>query len=262
MLKIIFLLFLNLTSYAQEGEFHLFMKNFRGREVHVYLPQGYMDQSNSYPVLYMHDGQNLYDPSRAYNGQTWRAKETLNNLIRLKLIRPLIVVAIDNTQNRINEYTHDTDDEGRGGEANFYLNALVHELHPLIKKYLRILPGPENTGILGSSLGGLVSLYAGVSYPQIFGLVGALSPSLWWNEKSIYKIIDNANKLPNKLYMDSGTAGGERPRDVIELYSNLKDRYSSDSIYYWIKEGDDHSERAWANRFRVSLTYLFKPSKE
>ena len=99
------ILFILITSNAfAAGKFHLFMKDFKGREVWVYLPDNYEKTSERYPVLYAHDGQNLFDPNRAYQGQTWNAERTLNHLIQRKLIRPIVMVAIDNTSNRMNDY--------------------------------------------------------------------------------------------------------------------------------------------------------------
>jgi predicted alpha/beta superfamily hydrolase len=251
-----FLLFIS-SAFAHEGAFHLFSQELKGRKIHVYLPEEYDSGKKNYPVLYMHDGQNLYDSTRAFNGQTWNAQETLNKLILNKIIRPLIVVAIDNTSHRISDYTHDVDQLGRGGHGDEYLEFVVHELHPLIKKYLRISSGQSNTGILGSSLGGLISLYAGTKFPHVFGLIGAMSPSIWWNSGSILEIMNSASKLPTRLYLDSGTIGGENPDDVKKLYYLLRNRFASDSLLMVIKNGDDHSERAWSGRFDRALIHLF-----
>jgi pullulanase len=248
-------LLLLVVSFSAWADFRPVLKNWYGKEVHVYLPKDYSAGKSNYPVLFMHDGQNLYDPSRAYLGQTWRAEATLNELIERKIIKPIIVVAIDNSPARMDEYTHDRD-EGRGGNADAYLDQIVHELRPLILKNFRVSSSPQKTGIMGSSLGGLVSLYAGVKYPEVFGLVGALSPSIWWNNKSILAIYKSSTRLPSKIYLDSGTVGGESPEDIHLLRDVLNERGSSPYIY--VQDGASHSEKYWAERLPLALHYLFQ----
>jgi predicted alpha/beta superfamily hydrolase len=246
---VLFILLLSNSAFAL-GKFHLFMKDFKGREVWAYLPDGYETSKDRYPVLYSHDGQNLFDPERAYLGQTWHAEETLNSLIREKKIKPIIVIAIDNTSNRMNDYTPDFDpEEGHGGEADQYLNLVTHELMPKINQYLRT---NGVNGLMGSSLGGLVSLYASGRYP--FTHIAALSPSIWWNQESIIGLI----KAPQRLYIDSGTTGGERPDDVLKLSRTLN---MGARLKVVISEGDNHSEQAWAKRLPQALIHLFGPSK-
>ena len=263
MVRFLFLtLFLSLSAFADEGKFHVFLKDFYGSEVHVFLPPDYEKSETRYPVLYMHDGQNLYDPTRAYLGQTWNAEITLNQLIQKKQMLPLIVVAIDNTRNRMNDYTYDVDPGvGQGGEADRYLQRLIFDLKPYVDRQLRTLRERKFTGIMGSSLGGLVSLYAGVRYAETFGLVGALSPSIWWNQKSIKGLMASSGVLPLKLYLDSGTEGGERPQDVDELAGMLSPRLSPEKLRKVIGEGDNHSENAWAKRLPYALIHLYGRQK-
>lgn len=252
------------TAWARDGKFHLFMKNLNGREIHVYLPGEYDSSSRKYPVIYVQDGQNLFDPLRAYMGQTWNALNTLNTLIRSKQIRPLIVVAIDNTFDRMSEYTHDFDSViGHGGGAAEYMNVLKNDIMPLVEKHLRVEKGRASTGLMGSSLGGLVSLYGSVHSHENFGLVAALSPSIWWNNKSIAGVMTSSEILPLKLYIDSGTDGGEKPEDVRALESLLKNRFKNGQLQVVIKQGDNHSEKAWAARLPLALIHLFgiKPTR-
>lgn len=246
-MKVLVALFVLLSSHVfAAGKFHLFMRDLKGRQVWVYLPDGYEKSNVRYPVLYAHDGQNLFDPERAYMGQIWHAEETLNVLIEKKWIRPIIMVGIDNSHNRMNDYTHDYDaEEGRGGEAEIYLNLIMHELKPRIDQYLRT---NGTNGLLGSSLGGLVSLYASTKYP--FTHIAALSPSIWWNNESIIPLM----KPVERLYLDSGTRGGERPQDVQKLAKSLN---MGSRLKVVIGEGDDHSEKAWAKRLPHALIHLF-----
>lgn len=247
----LFFFFLLLSTQAfAAGKFHLFMKDFNGREVWAYLPDGYDKSHDRYPALYAHDGQNLFDPNRAYLGQTWRAEETLNDLISRKLIRPIVVIAIDNTSNRMNDYTPDFDpDENQGGGADQYLGLITSELKPKVDQYIRT---NGINGLIGSSLGGLVSLYGTSRYP--FTHIAALSPSIWWNHQSIFQLMIE----PDRLYLDSGTVGGERPQDVLFLGRKLK---MGNRLKVVIGEGDDHSEKAWAKRLPKALIHLFGPSK-
>ena len=146
----------------------------------VYLPPGYVeDTGRTYPVLYMHDGQNLFDPATAFGGNEWRLDDTAEELIERGAIEPLIIVGIYNTgEQRIHEYTPTTDPKLGGGKADLYGKMLVEEVKPFIEKTYRTLPGPENTGMGGSSLGGLVTLHLGIQYPQVFGKLAVLSPSV------------------------------------------------------------------------------------
>lgn len=247
---LILLFFLSRQAFAA-GKFHLFMKDFKGRQVWAYLPDGYEKSAERYPVLYAHDGQNLFDPERAYLGQTWHAEETLNDLIDRKLIRPIVVIAIDNTSNRINDYTPDRDPgENSGGGADHYLDLITNELKPKVEQYIRT---NGVNGLLGSSLGGLVSLYASSRYP--FTHIAALSPSIWWNDRSIIGLL----RAPERLYIDSGTVGGERPQDILRLSQSVN---MGSHLKVVISEGDNHSEKAWARRLPQALIHLFGPSKK
>lgn len=255
-----FVLFLSFSALAQ-GEFRLFKKGMThgslnySRDVYVYLPDGYHHQNQSYPVLYMQDGQNLFDPMRAYLGQTWNALATLNELIAKKLIAPVIVVAIDNTPARMDEYIPE-----KNGDA--YLDFIMHGLRPQIDQHYRTMKGPRHTGIMGSSLGGLISLYAGIRESNVFGLVGALSPSIWWNERSILDQYQSSRDLPIKVYLDSGSIGGEKPEDVLALTHLLAARgfRHTHNLLVYIQDGADHREYYWAQRFPVALKFLFPPS--
>lgn len=248
---------LTFPVYAK-GSFQLYLKSTtasssqHSRDVYVYLPEGYKKSTGRFPVLYMQDGQNLFDPTRAFQGQTWRVDEILNKLIAKKLIAPLIVVAIDNTPDRLDEYIF----EKRGEE---YLDFIKDSLKPQIDHSFKTLSGPESTGILGSSLGGLISLHAGIKLPGTFGLVGALSPSIWWNNKSVINSYRTSPYLPLKIYLDSGTIGGEEPQNVWALGGVLQNRdlRLGDNLLIYIQENADHSEYWWSDRFPVAIQFLF-----
>lgn len=262
---VLFLGLLPLSS-ALAGRFHLYLSNVRvsssahPRDIYVYLPTDYRKNAEAlYPVLYMHDGQNLFDPSRAYMGQTWQVEESLNRLIAEGTLPPIIVVAIDNTPDRISEYTHDEDPNYPGGGwARSYLRFLARDLKPKIDRDFRTRDEREQTGIMGSSLGGLVSLYAGATHSQTFGLIGAMSPSVWWNSRSILETLGRS-PLPLRLYVDSGTKDGERPADAKALVEAMWSLgMNEQDLFLEVQEGAGHSEKWWAQRFPLAVVFLFQ----
>lgn len=151
------------------------------RDIAVYLPPGYgSTRSVRYPVLYMHDGQNLFDAASAFGGVEWGVDETAERLIAAGRIAPLIVVGICNTPDRLLEYTPVADVRHGGGGAESYGRFLIEELKPAIDSTYRTLPDREHTGVAGSSLGGLVSLHLGIAYPEVFSRLGVVSPAVGW----------------------------------------------------------------------------------
>ena len=159
------------------------------RDIIVYLPPGYDESREArYPVLYMHDGQNLFDAATAFLGNEWGLDETAERLIAAAEMQPLIIVGVYNTGNeRVAEYTPIKDKRGRGGRARAYGKLLVKELKPLIDSEFRTLPDTANTALGGSSLGGLVSLYFGLEHPEVFGKLMVMSPSVWWANGAILR---------------------------------------------------------------------------
>jgi predicted alpha/beta superfamily hydrolase len=153
------------------------------RDLIVYVPPGYdTDVNQRYPVLYLHDGQNLFDGATAFvPGQDWRVDDTAQELVIARVIEPLIIVGVYNTgEHRVDEYTPTRDrNQGAGGEAGLYGRMLTEELKPFIDRTYRTLPDPVNTGLGGSSLGGLATLYLGLQHPDVFGKLAVLSPSVW-----------------------------------------------------------------------------------
>jgi predicted alpha/beta superfamily hydrolase len=238
------------------------------RDIVVYLPPGYGDSpEHRYPVLYLHDGQNLFDPETAFLGQEWRADETADALIFSGEIEPLIMVGIYNTgENRINEYTPTGIASGhQGGKACLYAAMIVDELKPFIDSEYRTLDGPENTGMGGSSLGGLVTLYIGLSHPETFGKLAAISPSIWWDRRAILRIAREA-PIPEprpRIWLDIGTAEGNHPGRIVRdarLMRNLllrKGWQAGLDLAYFEDPGAWHSESAWAARLPGVLRFLF-----
>ena len=247
------------------------------RDLVVYLPPDYEESNRRYPVLYLHDGQNLFDPETAYvRGMDWKVDETADQLIRADEIEPLIIVGIFNTGvHRIEEYTPTRDRKLGGGHARLYGRMLVEEIKPFIDERYRTLDGPNNTGLGGSSLGGLATLYLGFTYPEVFGKLAVLSPSVWWDNKAILKIIANSNSqssainirskqrrghLPLKIWLSMGTEESQTGVRDANLLRNalIKQGWrEDDDLHYEVIEGGKHNEAAWAQRVEPVLKYLF-----
>ncbi len=242
------------------------------RDVLVYLPLGYRRSSTRrYPVLYLQDGQNVFDEATAFAHVEWRVDETAQDLIRKKLIEPLIVVAAANLgEERIHEYAPTRgviDDSAKRkkrsrGMGRHYARFLVEELKPFIDREYRTKREPENTGVGGSSLGGLITLAIGLWYPNVFQRLLVMSPSIWWDHQAIVKMVDKLpDKLPLKIWLDTGTnePGWERARTLRDTMVEKGWRLYDDLQYLEV-EGADHSEGAWAARVDPALRFLFPPS--
>ncbi|MCU1322745.1 MAG: alpha/beta hydrolase [Acidobacteriaceae bacterium] len=238
------------------------------RDVMVYLPPQYFSESESdaqrrFPVLYLHDGQNLFDGLTSYvPGRTWRADTTADELAIANMMEPVILVGIANTGlRRMAEYTPTRDFKMGGGEGQSYGRLLIEELKPFIDGAYRTKTGPGDTGLGGSSLGGLISLSLGLEHPEVFGKLAIMSPSLWWGHRSILQFVHGVNPRPDlKIWLDMGTAEGARHlRDADILYKMLvrlgwgpeKD------LRYVTAEGAVHDENAWADRLGEALKFLF-----
>lgn len=241
------------------------------RDVLVYLPPGYRrSRSRRYPVLYLHDGQNVFDASTAFGGVEWGADETAERLVSEKLIEPLIIVAVANTgENRIHEYapTRGRLEEGRRkrsrGLLRQYGRFLINELKPFIDARYRTLSAAEYTGLGGSSLGGLATMVLGLWHPNVFRRLAVMSPSIWWDDEVLYKMvekIDEEARPPLKIWLDTGTnePGWQRAavlRDgLIEKGWRLHD-----DLHYFEDVGAGHSEAAWGHRLDAVLRFLFPP---
>lgn len=249
-----------------------------GRRVWVYLPPGYEDAPDArYPVLYMLDGQNVFDRATSFAGE-WKVDETCEALIAGGAMRPILVVAVDNAgSERLNEYAPWRDasvNGGAGGGGDPHLQAITSVLVPYIDENYRTLPAPENRALAGSSLGGLMALYAAYAHAGTFGLGAALSPSLGWDEQHAMRFVEASRKpAGSRIYMDMGTleAGhiedqdGNGIDDYIELLRALRDVLIEQGFVLGSDlmvvedEGARHHETSWAARLPGMLTFLFPP---
>jgi predicted alpha/beta superfamily hydrolase len=232
------------------------------RRLTVYLPPGYAaDSDRRYPVLYLHDGQNLFDPAAAAFGVAWDAHHTADRLIRAGHLPPLLMVGIDNTPPRLDEYTvHRDPGEKAGGRGLLYARFVAEEVKPFIDDRYRTLSGRETTGVAGSSLGGLISLAIVREHADRFGLCAALSPSLWWAGGRLLREVatDSAWLRGVRLWIDMGTREGgvRRTRTLVRHLEAAGLRAGEHFRYEEVQDGE-HNESAWAARFDRVLLFLF-----
>ena len=232
----------------------------------MYVPPGYDEGGGRFPVLYLQDGQNLFDPATAFGGQDWRADIAADDLTRTGVIRPLIIVGVYNTgAKRISEYTPTRDRRRRkGGKADRYAEMLAREIKPFIDHEYRTFKAAGHAAVGGSSLGGLASLVAGLEYSRVFGGVAAMSPSVWWDGRSILGAVNRWNgKARPRVWLDCGTNEGDAPAQIVDDLRELRNAMQAKG---W-REGADlayvedpnagHNEQAWAARFPGVLRFLF-----
>lgn len=241
------------------------------RDVLVYLPTGYRrSPRRRYPVLYLHDGQNIFDAATSFGGVEWGADESAQRLTRQRLMEPIIIVAVANLgEERIHEYapTRGLIDPAAKrkkrskGLLRKYGRFLIEELKPFIDREYRTNPAAEYTGLGGSSLGGLATIVLGLWFPQVFQRLAVMSPSIWWDDCVMYTLVDELEeKLPLKIWLDTGThePGWERAA-VLRDKLVEKGWRLYDDLQYTEAKGADHSEGAWAYRFEAVLRFLFPP---
>lgn len=238
------------------------------RGIMVYLPTSYAENTLAkFPVVYMHDGQNLFDAGTAFGGNEWKVDETMNAGAEDGTIREAIVIGVENTADRVNELTPTRDaGTGGGGKADLYLRMIVEEIKPMVDMALRTLTTHDQTAILGSSLGGLVSAYAGVQRADTFGIVGAMSPSTWWDNTMILGQVATMSMKPSKplrVYVDSGDSGASSD-DVTNtraLAQKFRDvgYVDGQTLDYLVQAGGQHNEIYWSQRLPGALAFLLGP---
>lgn len=232
------------------------------RDLIVYLPPGYALQTDrSYPVLYLQDGQNLFE---AHHPHSWRIRETADALILSGEIEPLVIVGIAHTgEHRLAEYTPTADWKQGGGLAEQYGHLLAEELLPFIAAHYRVRPGPAGTGLGGSSLGGLAALYLGLRHADVFGKLAVLSPSIWWNHRSILALVSEiAPQMPSRprIWLDVGESEGPRAMTDTELLDRRlrsKGWRPGENLHFQSFPGGTHDEASWSARVSPLLRFLF-----
>ncbi|MBF0408276.1 MAG: esterase [Candidatus Riflebacteria bacterium] len=240
------------------------------RTIAVYLPPQYEKSTGErFPVLYMHDGQNIFDAATCFSGSEWQADETAEKLIAEKEIEPLIIVGIYNNADRADEYLPVRDEiRKKGGNASAYARFVTEEVKPFIDKNYRTLPERENTAIAGSSFGGVISMYIASIYPEIFSKCAIVSPGLWIGDKWPIRQAKEDGKWMQKmrLWLDMGTQEGD---DITEFNKGISDTRELEKLFisnglksgkdyiYLEVEGGRHHESDWAKRFDRILKFFF-----
>ncbi len=240
------------------------------RGIWVYLPPSYNENTDAhYPVVYMHDGQNLFDPAAAFGGNTWQIDTAMNTGATDGSIAEAIIIGAENTSARMSEYTPVPDpgyDDGGDGNGANYLKMLITELKPKIDATYRTIPDRDHTFMMGSSLGGLITAYAGVERADIYGGVGVVSPSTWWDNNWIIGEVGTIGThavRANRVYLDSGNAGASN--DDVTLTAQLAGVYEAQgyplgaTLDYLVQDGGQHSEIYWAQRAPGALAFLLGP---
>ena len=254
----------------------------RERSIRVYLPKGYYQFERTYPVIYMHDGQNLFDPSISYGGDTWQIPQAVDRLFDLD--EGVIVVGIDNGAEfnglcRMYEYSPWKMDQSfnlpdwdpsvyqSGGEGGQYIDFIANTLKPYIDEMYLTKPERESTAIAGSSMGGLISLYGVMERPDIFSMAGVFSPAFWFNQPEMVAYLDQRQLDESvRIYMDMGTkesSGGSIDFENIYLdgsnkVNHLLEKNDRINLHYVVEEGAEHTESAWARRFPDMLNFFYK----
>lgn len=241
------------------------------RYLRVWLPPGYDEAENAarqYPVLYLNDGQNLFEPSTSFNGVEWQVDETADRLIRDRVIPPLIIVGIDNAgKHRLREYMPHRSLPATmlRIQGSRYPTFLKKEVMPFVESCYRVASGPENTGLGGSSLGALIALYTVAVSPGLIGHLLLESPSLWAANRQIIRQSRTVRRWPERIFLATGSAeAGREDRDrsmvddVRELAAIFRRGGLDDQrLRFIVDEGAPHHESAWARRFPNALSFLF-----
>ncbi len=242
----------------------------RTRTIRLYLPPGYETSHEHYPVLYMHDGQNLFDAATAYAGE-WGVDETLNELARTNGLK-LIVVGIDNGEKlRINELNPWDSARFGKGEGALYMHFIVDVVKPYIDAHYRTKADRANTAIMGSSMGGLISHYAIAKYPKVFSKAGIFSPAYWLAAPAIFDDPAESKFAPDtKLYFYAGGKEGENTmpgmtemeRDMKRMVDSIRAAgFASRNLVVEVNPEAQHNEAAWRAEFPKAVTWLFAPQK-
>ena len=258
--------FTDVGQWSKKWDFtSTLLGNTRG--VWVYLPPTSLENPTyRAPVLYMHDGQNLFDPAAAFGGVTWQVPETLDAAAQDASIREVIVVGPENTgASRLDEYTPTADPTYGGGHGELYLRMLIEELKPKVDAELQTLPERDTTYLMGSSLGGLITSWAGVIHPDVFGRIGVVSPSTWWdNRVLITKVATTAGApaRPTRVYLDCGDQNDDTANttDLAATYRSLGYVDGQDFLFV-VQAGAAHNETYWAQRLPAALRFLLGPAR-
>lgn len=228
------------------------------RSIRIYLPPSYFENTlKSYPVIYMHDGQNLFESSTSAFGVEWEVDETVDALVAQGRMGEAVIVGVDNAgANRINEYTMTPDPTYGGGGGAQYLDFMEQELMPWIETNYRVRTGAENTTIMGSSLGGLISFCASWNRPDVFGTAVCMSSSFWWDGDGIVSGVETYTGpfVDARFYIDIG-AGESMVSQTNRMRDALEDLgyQHNDNLWHYYDQTGSHNEASWRDRLHIPL---------
>ena len=231
----------------------------RNRRIWIYLPPDYEQSSKSYPVLYMHDGQNLFDAYTAFAGE-WEVDETLNELAAEGKNVPILIGIDNGGGHRMDEYSAWVNSQYGGGEGDAYIRFIAETLKPYIDAHYRTKPERFNTGIMGSSLGGLISQYAVIEFADVFSKGGLFSPSYWYSD-SIWAFTEEQGQYDSqRIYQIAGSQeGSSTVNNMNEMHDLLLTQgFSANNIFSKEVQGQGHNEAFWRSEFREAYLWLFQ----
>lgn len=230
------------------------------RRIWIYLPPDYHQSTKKYPVIYMEDGQNLFDNATSFSGE-WKVDETLNKIFA-DTKKSAVVIGIDNGgAERLNEYSAWENKKYGGGKGDLYADFLVNTLKPFVDKNFRTLKDAKNTALIGSSMGGLISYYIGLKYPKSFGKLGIFSPSFWFapDELRTFTLKNAANATQTKFYFYAGLKESPEMAEDVRKISTLlmSNGVPSSNLKIVFNPYGTHSEPYWAQAFSPAFLWLF-----
>ena len=233
------------------------------KKIWVYLPKAYQESKKKYTVIYMHYAQNLFDSETSYAGE-WKVDEYLDSISN----NETIVIGIEHGgEKRMDELTPYTNEKYGGGKGDAYLEFLVKTLKPYVDKNYRTLSDKENTIISGSSLGGLISFYALVKYPDTFGKAGVFSPAFWINDKEMFQLVEESQLDPDKkFFFLMGSEEGSTKEDASQMVSDqhtmaqllMKKGIKKENVMNKVISGGKHNENLWSTHFPEVYQWLIK----
>lgn len=265
-------------SYAGKGSLREH-PNFRARSLGnrrkliVYLPPSYYrEEGRRYPVLYAHDGNNVFGTGTAFLGVDWGLDTTAEELTTAGRMEEIIIVGVSNTPDRAAEYTPSRGARIEGGKADLYGAFLIDDVKPFIDSHYRTRPEAEHTGLIGSSLGGLVSIYLGWQHAEVFGRICAMSVSVWWDHRVILDEVEANRQGPRnrKIWLDVGTleganadSDGDGVVDMVDDARDLRDLLMEqgfrmhENLEYFEDVGAPHNEWAWRQRAAAPMLFFW-----
>ncbi len=230
----------------------------RNRRIWIYLPPDYNSYGKRYPVIYMHDGQNLFDAQTSFAGE-WEIDETLDNIFSPSTPVPIVVGVDNGSSHRIDEYTPWVNQQYGGGDGELYVDFIVETLKPFIDANYRTIPDRQSTAIMGSSLGGLISHYGSLKFQDIFSMVGIFSPSYWWSD-SIWAFTSTTGKQQEMRFYqmcgDQESASTVPNMNLMDIYLQNAG-FSTNELYLKVVAGGQHNEQLWRDEFGEAYLWLF-----